>query len=321
LNVLDISLNDPNNEFVLDNPPGTPFTIIPGDDRTLNVLFTPKQSGQRNATLTVTTNDPNNPTIDVPLTGEGSEFAIAGQLVLTGTNLQTGEAVLGEKIAARIETGDALDVVGATSYKVTMTYDPMMLIPPSTAAEITLNAAIHPAGSMATIDPASTSGTLVIDVTSPQVLMGTGALLVVPFGVVFDTALTRDIAADIEFTSGLSCGTVDIRDAQIAVTRICGLNLRLIELVPNGKFALIGAKPNPVSDNGAEIEYSVGLDGPTRVLLYDASGRYLSTLVDQYQQPGLYRVGFDATTLSSGLYYCTFESGHYRETKPLLIAK
>ena len=321
LTVSDISLDDPNGEFVLDNPPSTPMTIAAGDSRRLTVLFTPQQKGARTATLSVTTDDPDNPKIDVTLTGEGSQIEIPGVIQLTGTDPVSGHAVLGEYLTATLVTSAPLDPVGASSYQVTISYNPSTLIAPFSASDITLNPALHPTGSQAVIDPASTAGTLIIDVTSPQPLTGTGGLLSTRFGVAFDTTFTRELSANVQFTSGSSCATMDIAAGKIDVTRVCGLHLRLIELVPGAKYALDGAMPNPVNKGGGEIQYSLGLDGPTRVVLYDASGNYVSTLVDQYQQPGVYRVGFDATTLSSGLYYCVLESGDYRETKPLMIAK
>lgn len=321
LTVTGITLNDLNGEFVLNNPPATPFEIVAGDSRRLLVLFTAKQNGARSATLTVTTDDPNNRSIQVQLEGEGSFYSLAGQMVLTGTDPTTGHAVLGENVTATVLAVDDLTPVGATGYRVTMKYDARQLIPPAGAAEITLNPTMNPAGTVVAIDPSSTYGTLVLNVTSPQPLTGAGGLLSVPFGVIFDTTLVREISAELEFTTGAKCATIDINDGQISVTRICGLNLRLIELVPGGKYALNGATPNPVSAAGSEVEYAIGLDGPTRLALYDASGNFTALLVDQYQQPGLYRVGFDATALSSGLYYCVLESGHYREVKPVLITK
>lgn len=321
LNVTGITLNDLSGEFVLDNAPGTPFVLAPGESRDVVVLYTAKQQGTRNATITVTTDDLNNPSVQVMLSGEGAFYDIPGQLVLTGTDPTTGYAVLGDNIKASVLALADLTPVGATSYRVTFTYNPRDLLPPTGVDQITLNPAVHPAGTVVTIDPASTYGKLIVNVTATQPFVGSGGLFSLPFGVIFDTTLTRTIGVDIEFTGGAQCATINVNDGQVNVTRICGLNLRLIELVPGGKYALTGATPNPVSAAGAEVEYSIGLDGQTRVALYDASGNVVALLVDQYQQPGLYRVGFDATTLSSGLYYCVLESGHYRETKPLLIAK
>jgi Ca-activated chloride channel family protein len=74
LTVSDITLSDTTN-FVLDlsagsNPCHTASsTIAAGDNCTAEVNFTPQSDASFNATLTISSNDPNNPTKNVPLSG------------------------------------------------------------------------------------------------------------------------------------------------------------------------------------------------------------------------------------------------------------
>lgn len=322
LRVTEITLDDPNAEFVWDGgvPPAVPLSIPPGETRRYKVLFTPLQNGQRTATVTVKSDDPNNPSVDVQLSGEGAEFDIPGRLVLVGTHIENQLAVLGEEMVAQIEVTAPLDPIGATGYSLTLRYNPKDLVAPNDPARIVLNPLLNPAGSVVTINPASTNGELILDVTTPTPLIGTGNLIGVPFGVVFNTNLEREVEVEFSFV-GANCTSIDVAGTTLGVHPICGLNLRMIELVFDGKYALNGASPNPVNNNFGEVEYSLGLDGPTRVAIYDASGNFVATLVDQYQEPGVYRVSFDATNFASGLYYCVLESGHYKTTKSMTIAK
>ncbi len=46
-------------------------TIKPGKSTTIKVTFKPTSTGSKSADLEITTNDPNNPTVDIPLTGTG----------------------------------------------------------------------------------------------------------------------------------------------------------------------------------------------------------------------------------------------------------
>ena len=322
LTVNSLVLTDPNGEFTLVNPPATPLVIGPGQTETVEVQFLPvNTNGPRSAVLTITSDDPANPSIDVQLTGLGRSFDITGELLLTGTHDDGNQAVLGEDITATVRVNDLLDGTNATGYKATFTYDPDNLFEPTSVARITLNPLIHPPGTTVTINGASTRGTLILDVKAPAPLTGFGSLLSVPFGVIFNTNLERAVDVDVQFTDGAECSQiVDVVDAIIAVNPLCGLNLRLIELTA-AKYTAPVALPNPIAGGTAEIEYGLGLDGHTTITLFDASGNQIATLVDQYQDPGTYRVGFDARTLSSGLYYCKMVSGHKEFVSSIIISE
>jgi hypothetical protein len=56
-------------DFTLVNPPTFPVAISPDSGIGLTVQFTPTSAGPKSCNLTITTDDPNNPTIVVPLTG------------------------------------------------------------------------------------------------------------------------------------------------------------------------------------------------------------------------------------------------------------
>ncbi len=79
LQISDISLSDAN--FQLDMNGGLfPCTFNnliykPGQFCTVTVSFCPQTSGTSNANLTVTSNDPDTPTLDIPLIGTGDIFA------------------------------------------------------------------------------------------------------------------------------------------------------------------------------------------------------------------------------------------------------
>ncbi|MCX6622523.1 MAG: choice-of-anchor D domain-containing protein, partial [Acidobacteria bacterium] len=53
-------------------PPGFPLPVAMGADAVITVLFNPGAEGAQNGMLTITSNDPANSTLRVPLTGVGS---------------------------------------------------------------------------------------------------------------------------------------------------------------------------------------------------------------------------------------------------------
>ncbi|MGE5499527.1 MAG: T9SS type A sorting domain-containing protein [Syntrophothermus sp.] len=53
----------------------------------------------------------------------------------------------------------------------------------------------------------------------------------------------------------------------------------------------------------------------------DMLGREVSTLVSREQSAGRYNVEFDASSLPSGVYIYTLQTGSFRKSKKLLLLK
>jgi photosystem II stability/assembly factor-like uncharacterized protein len=89
--------------------------------------------------------------------------------------------------------------------------------------------------------------------------------------------------------------------------------------VPKG-FALRQNYPNPFNAQTI-IEYELSQHCRARVTIHDLLGHTITVLGDQDQEPGVYRVQFDARNLASGTYFYTLETPSYQETKQLLLVK
>ena len=66
-----------------------------------------------------------------------------------------------------------------------------------------------------------------------------------------------------------------------------------------GTFALKDNYPNPFNPS-TTIEYSLGLAGPTKLMIYDVLGRELVKLVDEYRPAGVHKVTWNASNMPSG---------------------
>ena len=53
--------------------------------------------------------------------------------------------------------------------------------------------------------------------------------------------------------------------------------------------------------------------------VYDILGKEITTLINKQQKSGSYEVNFDASNLSSGVYYYQLKSGEFVETKKMII--
>ncbi|MGC9367253.1 MAG: T9SS type A sorting domain-containing protein, partial [bacterium] len=95
--------------------------------------------------------------------------------------------------------------------------------------------------------------------------------------------------------------------------------------VSSYQFNLAPAYPNPVQGR-AIIAYSVGTEGPVSLKIYDLTGREITTLINQVQGPGNYRVEWDGrdshgTMVSSGTYFYRMTAGNFSDGKKLVVVR
>ncbi len=85
-------------------------------------------------------------------------------------------------------------------------------------------------------------------------------------------------------------------------------------------YALGQNFPNPFNPTTV-INYSIPGSGQTTLTVYDLLGREVQTLVNEYQNAGTYSFSFDASKLTSGVYYYRLQSGSFTQTKKLMLVK
>jgi hypothetical protein len=86
-----------------------------------------------------------------------------------------------------------------------------------------------------------------------------------------------------------------------------------------GKLS-INAYPNPFNAS-TTIRFILPEPGEIQVTIYDLLGRQVETLVDEEKQAGQYRVIWDASNHSSGIYFYRIKAGDYTETKKMILLK
>ena len=156
----------------------TPTTLVAGQSAQVNLTFSPTAAGSATGSLSITSNDPTNPTLTVPLSGNGTN-ATTGQLTANATTVTFGTVATGSsankqvqvtnsgnvtvKIAGITTTGTGMSTTGLT---------PPATLSPSQSVMLTASFAPQAAGAVA--------GTLKIvsDATNSPLtinLSGTGA--------------------------------------------------------------------------------------------------------------------------------------------------
>ncbi len=76
--------------------------------------------------------------------------------------------------------------------------------------------------------------------------------------------------------------------------------------------------PNPVLKNGV-VYYSVPFTGRCQIKLYNASGRLVTTLIDNIVNAGSYKINLNAREFAQGVYFLTLQTNHDRVQEKLII--
>ncbi len=85
-------------------------------------------------------------------------------------------------------------------------------------------------------------------------------------------------------------------------------------------YSLLQNYPNPFNPT-TMISYQVPNDGFVTLKIYDMLGREVRTLVNGYKSQGKYSVSFDASNISSGVYFYQLKSGNYTSIKKMVLLK
>ena len=85
-------------------------------------------------------------------------------------------------------------------------------------------------------------------------------------------------------------------------------------------YSLFNNYPNPFNPTTI-IKYHIPEAGNVTLKIYDLLGREIKTLVDSYKNAGTYSVNFDASNLSSGVYFYQLITSKGVFTKKMMLAK
>jgi hypothetical protein len=86
------------------------------------------------------------------------------------------------------------------------------------------------------------------------------------------------------------------------------------------EVSLDPAYPNPFNPT-TNLAYTLASDGDVRLSIYDINGRLIQELVDSYQSVGSYNVTWDASSVSSGVYFVTLSTESNMLTQKIMLIK
>jgi len=133
------------------------------------------------------------------------------------------------------------------------------------------------------------------------------------FGLVYFRKVIED-AADFETIKGCYINGIVYGDTN----RLVGVGNDASTL-PLG-YSLAQNYPNPFNPS-TTIEYALPQSGKVTLRIYDLLGREVYQLVNEVKDAGKYKVQFNASGLSSGVYFYRLECGSFMQIKKLMILK
>ncbi len=86
------------------------------------------------------------------------------------------------------------------------------------------------------------------------------------------------------------------------------------------EFRLMNNYPNPFNPS-TTIKYSVPQGSNVLIKVFDILGNEIETLVNEEKLVGIYEASWNATSLSSGVYFYRLQAGDFISTKKMILLK
>ncbi len=104
------------------------------------------------------------------------------------------------------------------------------------------------------------------------------------------------------------------------VTTFCLVGIQPISTEIPNQFSLSQNYPNPFNPT-TKIRFSLPKNSFVKIVVFDALGKEVQTLVNEQINPGTYSVDWDGANYPSGVYFYKIIAGGFSETKKLMLIK
>ena len=93
-----------------------------------------------------------------------------------------------------------------------------------------------------------------------------------------------------------------------------------VQAVLPDKFELMQNYPNPFNPT-TTVKFSLPTDIRVTLKVFNILGETVKVLVDEERKAGIHYVEFDASSLSSGVYFFSIDAGDFKAVKKMLLMK
>jgi len=134
------------------------------------------------------------------------------------------------------------------------------------------------------------------------------------FDILKNSAISDDITGEVP-NNEFGHGRIDAHAAlQLLITSLEDDNSIPVEYNMSQNY------PNPFNPTTV-IDYSIPSKSKVTLKVYDVLGKEVAKLVDEEKSSGAHKLEFDASNLSSGVYFYRLSSGDYKQTRKMMLIK
>lgn len=302
------------------------FPLEPGRNEIVKILYKPDRPGKSLADLVVYNNTLYNSIIHNKLEGEGIQKRRNIRVNLLQDN---NRVLIGKMFQCNIilEPGDDIDFIDIKQLSVEIRYNGGIIRP--FPEDIKLGGLLEGRFQINNLKIIDNPGIIrltldTLDGIPGQKLSGDGELLKIIYHVYLPNSKDSSDKSIIDpYIYPVETGCIDFSDTKtvtVQIDPVCLNDIRKIN-VNSLNYGIGSINPNPVSSEGSEIVYSIGLEGNTQFEILNAEGERVYSLSYQNQKPGVYSFNIPSEILESGVYWFRIVSGPFSSIKEFIIIK
>lgn len=294
--------------------PPMPAMLQPGDSVVLEVTFGPTAPGPYADSIVVIARRPCFVRVSAPLTGELLARTIVQAHVIAGTLFGEVDDVIRIPLTVDqdVTTSDVTGWSGAVTFNQSMLHPLRVVTEGSLSATMNVGMTVDRSASSVRITAANGAFT-----GSSSTLAWLECLVLVGDDITTPITLSNDFS----FADGFATVAAR-RDGRFTLMNYCLPSTRLVTRLQG--FTLTQNSPNPVSlhlTGTTRIAYSIAHDGFTELVLSDALGRRVRTLVATHQTAGAYDITVSLQDLAPGVYHYTLQNGVDVASRMLVLTR
>ncbi|MCX6154906.1 MAG: choice-of-anchor D domain-containing protein [Candidatus Kapabacteria bacterium] len=323
----------------------TPADLLPNTNETISIKFDPANTispliGYA-VTITVTSDDDPNIMGVTTLTGISQNFtrSTTSQFISTTTNARITSLPITSDLSKPqanfvldMQAKDNANLAQVKQVEIILSYPTEFMV--LDLNKFTLGAALNGFALNTNLTKVSIVNGLkthdfIFDQKNPAIFFGNGGnLFTIGVSAYLQNYSSLD-AASKGFTDTVKCTinipnnaclTVAPTNDNLTLEPICAHPYREVVISANSYY-MNEINPNPVSSNGTNINFGLGLSGFTEVKIYNSNGELVATPVSKEMKAGEYSIPVPVESLSSGVYSIHLNSYPFNETKKLVIVK
>lgn len=113
--------------------------------------------------------------------------------------------------------------------------------------------------------------------------------------------------------------TLYSRQINVNILPLSDVSDHFLGIIPS-EFVMYQNYPNPFNPV-TTIQYGLPIGSDVSLKVFDALGREVDVLVDEYQGSGYYQIVWDASGQSSGFYFYKIQAGDFQEVRKMMLIR